>query len=391
MSGFFARRRFRRACRKLSDRIASLRHADDDILSQDCKRGLDALLANLKQAKNAPDGGESVLDSAEKRFLALMPRRSCPGLRDWLDIFAVALAVAFGIRGLFFQPFKIPTSSMQPTLYGVHYVDGRCSSFNRNAGTFHTFCLAANRAKAELTGTGVPEIADMGSKTLLRIGNESFKLPGTPLKVAEYTNLQPVYDRPQTLCDGYFTTGDHLFVERFSHALFGLKRGDVTVFTTEGIRHPDERLLSDSGFYYIKRLAGLPGDTLVIRNNQLFVRPKGETAFLRIQDLDARFLRLYSGTGGYQGHSNTIGYTESGLLQSEFTVPEDCYFMLGDNTRFSSDSRVWGVVPRKNIIGKAFWVFWPISRRWGIADCRDALNVPTGEPRGSTYPSMFLQ
>ena len=76
---------------------------------------------------------------------------------------------------------------------------------------------------------------------------------------------------------------------------------------------------------------------------------------------------------------------------AEFVVPKDEYFMLGDNTKYSSDSRIWGTVPRRNIVGKAFLVFWPFSRRWGLADSRDAYDVPTGESVRGTFPSMYLQ
>jgi signal peptidase I len=51
--------------------------------------------------------------------------------------------------------------------------------------------------------------------------------------------------------------------------------------------------------------------------------------------------------------------------------------MLGDNSKFSEDSRYWGFVPRRNIVGKALFVFWPISRRWGFTDTTPPLQVPT--------------
>jgi len=75
----------------------------------------------------------------------------------------------------------------------------------------------------------------------------------------------------------------------------------------------------------------------------------------------------------------------------EYTVPQDHYFMLGDNTRFSADSRVWGPVPRQNLIGRPAVIFWPLSRRWGRIDKAAPLQVPTGQPGIRTFKSMYLQ
>ena len=168
------------------------------------------------------------------------------------------------------------------------------------------------------------------------------------------------------------------------------------MFNTEGIYSPDGRsLTSVSGYYYIKRLVGLPGDTLKIVDNQLLIRPAGATEFKPIQEIAPVFKKLYSGQGGYQGHTNSPGEGGGGYLlrraEDEFTVPADSYFMLGDNTRFSADSRLWGVVPRRNIVGRALVVFWPFSRRWGVVDRAEPLPVPTGEAVRGTYPSMYLQ
>ncbi len=51
--------------------------------------------------------------------------------------------------------------------------------------------------------------------------------------------------------------------------------------------------------------------------------------------------------------------------------------MMGDNSRNSLDSRYWGTVPRKNIVGKALFIFWPISRRWGLTDRAEPIQRPT--------------
>jgi signal peptidase I len=65
--------------------------------------------------------------------------------------------------------------------------------------------------------------------------------------------------------------------------------------------------------------------------------------------------------------------------------------MMGDNSQFSLDSRFFGSVPRRNLIGRAWLVFWPFSRRWGWVDRQGPVDVPTGQPEGATFPSMYLQ
>jgi signal peptidase I len=65
--------------------------------------------------------------------------------------------------------------------------------------------------------------------------------------------------------------------------------------------------------------------------------------------------------------------------------------MLGDNSRFSKDSRFFGAVPRRNIMGRAFLVFWPFSRRFGVVDSKEALDIPTGEAGVATFPVMSKQ
>ena len=76
---------------------------------------------------------------------------------------------------------------------------------------------------------------------------------------------------------------------------------------------------------------------------------------------------------------------------SEYVVPEDHYFMMGDNSQFSLDSRFFGAVPRENLVGKAWIVFWPFSRRWGRIDRVGPVDAPTGEARRGTFPVMYRQ
>lgn len=150
------------------------------------------------------------------------------------------------------------------------------------------------------------------------------------------------------------------------------KRGEVLVF-----RYPDNPSMD-----YIKRIVGLPGDLITYRNKQLIVNdvpvsmePTGEYAYVE-SELNYVYSRGY--VESLNGHSHTIILNPemptiqiSGVRQfpshencdynnSGFTckVPPGSYFTMGDNRDSSSDSRYWGFVPERNIVGKAFMVWW---------------------------------
>jgi signal peptidase I len=330
-------------------------------------------------------------------------------MREILDILAVALMVAFGIRALFFQPFKIPTSSMQPTLYGIHYIDTERS---RQAGGVSPLLgkfgapadyLLFSAQKADLRLDSSAKLAKepqytkkfrFFDATALEFTNgQKAILPGTPDKVANYTELRMNKRYRGNITKGHLSDGDHLFVNRLSLHLREPKRGDVMVFATENIVGPNGEKPSDSGDYYIKRLVGMPLDTLKIVDDVLYIKPDKAEKFVPVYELAPNMKKLYSGKGGYQGHSNRIPGETNFLRHSteEYQVPAGHYFMLGDNTRFSADSRVWGPVPRRNLIGRPAIVFWPFSRRWGTVDRLEPLEVPTGQSGVRTFPSMNLQ
>lgn len=374
---------------------------DDDILSPEQKQALREIERAPAQCdRNSLETMRQTLVDCKNRYKAVLPSPRHAWVREYLDVLAVAVAVAFGIRGLFLQPFKIPTSSMQPTLFGIHYIakDGQVNPLLGKLPSFADYLLfSCERAKVVIEKEGTlrgfnNEIMfnqfnrySLSPYTSFYIDDVKYTLPGTAAKVNEYTGLfrnfdgegyvdnRILYHKGQVLCNGWLSSGDHLFVDRFSHLLFGLNRGDVVVFNTENIFY-NGRALAKKGYYYIKRLAGLPGDTLKIVNNKLFIRPKDKTEFKPVTDFAPGFAKLYSGKGGYHGHWNVPAEHD---LSEGYTLPEDSYFMLGDNSRNSLDSRYWGTVPRKNIVGKALFVFWPISRRWGLVDRQEPIQKAT--------------
>ena len=140
----------------------------------------------------------------------------------------------------------------------------------------------------------------------------------------------------------------------------------------------------------LSELVGLPGDTLKIVGNQLYVKPQGAKVFKKIQEIAPAFEKIYSGKGGYQGHLNHMGRYLA-TPGEEFKLGPDRYFMMGDNSSFSLDSRFFGAVPRENLVGKAWIVFWPFTRRWGWVDRQGPIDAPTGEPERGTFKVMYRQ
>jgi signal peptidase I len=125
-------------------------------------------------------------------------------------------------------------------------------------------------------------------------------------------------------------SGEYVIVNRISYRLGSPKRGDIIVFHFP--RDPKEE--------YIKRVIGLPGDEVEVKNNAVYVNG---------QHLDESYLKVTT---------NYIG---------TWKVPESQLFVLGDNRNNSSDSHDWGTVPMDYVVGKAILVYWP-PPAWGLID-----------------------
>jgi signal peptidase I len=139
-----------------------------------------------------------------------------------------------------------------------------------------------------------------------------------------------------------FATGDYLIVDEISYRLSNPQRGDVIVFNASFIPgYANQR--------FIKRVVGLPGETVDITNGQVEIIKDGKTTIL-----DEKYL---------PDDLKTYVYNNSGisLAPEEITLKPDQYFVLGDNRTGSYDSRYWGVVPRSDIIGKASIRILPLT------------------------------
>ena len=176
---------------------------------------------------------------------------------DWVGTIVFAVAIVLAIKAWVVNPYRIPSSSMEPTLH--------CA-------------------------------------------------------------------RPGAQCEA--SSSDRVLACRFCYDLRSPHRGDVVVFETP----PAAARECGSGGTYVKRLIGLPGDTWADRNGVVYIDGKP----LREPYVQATYRDAFD----YPPRK----------------IPPGRYFFMGDNRKYSCDSRRWGTVPRKDIVGLVFATYWPLGR-----------------------------
>ncbi len=292
-------------------------------------------------------------------------------LRENIEVFLVAVIIAAGVKAFLIQPFRIPTGSMQPTLYGIVGVPTDTPPPNPLTRLFEFVVLGRHsfdlRAKEEDVVVSLSEktYANFFTFTQIVCRRHTYTLfvPRDPLM--RYFRVVPgrQYAAGEVIARGHMDTGDQVFVDKVSYNFVKPACGDVFVFKTTGIYEIESGLDPAMGSqHYIKRLAGMPGETLRIAPPLLYLNGKVPTDFV--------FQRVMSMKDGYQGYSNAgrggPAFRYLGSPEDTFTVPVNSYFALGDNSYHSRDSRDWGIVPARNVAGRGLVVYWPFSKRWGL-------------------------
>jgi signal peptidase I len=184
---------------------------------------------------------------------------------DWVATIVGAVAIVVGIKAWIVNPYRIPSSSMEPTLH--------CA-------------------------------------------------------------------RPGSGCEAHFS--DRVLANRFIYHFRDPKRGEVVVFDTP----PLARARCGAGGTFVKRLIGLPGEVWDEKRGIVYINGKRlDERYIKPDRRDLQTLRMQD-------------IPPVGLKR----IPKGEYLMMGDNRAQSCDSRVWGLVPRKNLIGEVFAVYWPPQR-----------------------------
>ncbi|RMG13403.1 MAG: signal peptidase I [Cyanobacteria bacterium J055] len=162
---------------------------------------------------------------------------------------------------------------------------------------------------------------------------------------------------------------DRLIIDKVSYHFKDLHRGDIVVF------RPTETLKQEHyKDAFIKRVIGLPGETVEIENGRVYIngQPLEEPYTTQTEGSDLKGLEslLSPSETSVDVCKNNPPYFEKQDKGNEIvwtaTVPQNSYLVMGDNRNNSYDSRCWGVVSREDIIGRAVVRFWPPQRVGGI-------------------------
>ena len=343
-----------------------LLHYKRDTLGETSVAGFQAQIDKLQDAVNRRDepAVQQEASRLETLWSSFMPPVEHAAWRENCEVFLVAIVIAIGVRTYFIQPFTIPTGSMQPTLNGIIAYSTGEPAPNILTRVWQFAILGRNYvdvvAKADDTVLGMTEKSPLPFFTYTDVecdhSHYTIFAPPKALREVFKMDIGRKYTAGEVIARGYVNAGDHVFVDKFSYHFRFPRRGEVFVFKTTGIHEIEKNLPPDSGSqFFIKRLAGLPGDSLRIASPNLYIN--GALA------QGVGFAKVMSETNGYKG------YQEVGSLSdpdSTVHLMPGAFFALGDNSYNSLDSRYWGKVPQENIMGDGLFVYWPFTSHWGL-------------------------
>jgi len=350
------------------------------------------------------------------------------GTADFVEMVVMAAIVAGAIRSFLLQPFKIPTNSMWPTYNGMTSVvrapgtevpslvtrtfekiqwtwtyverapvegevkipldnagfDGKDKHYRprgRNAVSNDYMLVVGNTPmvvdvpadfglEGVLLRTYYPDYAKLALRRqdnerwdkLLVLAGRDNRIENGPNGPMLLTGYKVKAGQPVLNFD--ILTGDMLFVDRVSYNFVNPSRGDTFVFKTNNIPGLNDRNGNPSQNYYVKRLAGVPGERLFVDGDgRLYVNGKVVTS------PEPMVLNSERATDrGYYGYLADLGdYAYAIPLNKEYIVTDRHYYALGDNSANSFDSRGWGEVPEKDVVGKPLFILHPFTSHWGAA------------------------
>ena len=368
---FFERHRLKRAVRECRQMLRLALNMREDVAP---RAAVDAALeaqAKLRAAWEVREWPalEGACERAAAAAEALYPPKPGAKWRENIEVLAVALSLAMACKCYFVQPFKIPTGSMQPTLNGIiaHPQVGKTWSdrFPFSWVKIALFGEYYQEVRAKVSGR-VGELRRYGDQEALYIAGVphpvrlTLRPGGTEMdpdkSMVFHAKPGDWVEKGDLLASGRVVRGDQVLVDKVRYHFARPERGDIIVFDTGPIPGREMwRIPGDT--FYIKRLAGLAGETISIRGRKLVADGKaveGPRAFARLSEDPAY-------NGGYVPWPGSKLPTE----EAELEVGGGEFLPLGDNMFSSQDGRFFGPVPEKALVGPAFFVYWPFGEHWG--------------------------
>ena len=366
--------------------------------------GLRRQLREGDDASKLKLGIEALEDVLRRTGGAIYPKSS---LVENVEFFLVAAIVILGIRTYFVQPFKIPTNSMWPSYNGM------TGEVFKSTAEEPGYVAQGFRFLAQLA---TPQRIDAPAEGEVMIMFDSYRrgaafrdVPGRkwlvlPTLLREYqlvigganvpVRVPADFDLDRVLLNAYFDgaesypasrspnggrvgllrtgkfvqsgeralafdilTGDQLFVDRFSYHFVPPRVVQGFVFRTGRLTELHGMMPgSSTDQYYIKRLVGEPGDELEISDFTLLRNGAPITG-------SEAFAKSALRADRYAGYRNE-GRMQPGAVMN---VPARSYAAFGDNSASSLDSRYWGFIPDKDVVGKPLFIYYPFTTRWGPA------------------------
>ncbi len=408
--------------RLLLSGVRKFLHYKRDILKPDRLAEIERLRDEFDAALKARDRDR--MDVLSKELHEACDRAAPPpedaGTRDWVESLVVCAVIVFAIRAYIIQPFKIPTGSMQPTLNGLiatgssdekpnvfkqvvdwigrgrNYVKVEAPSDSSlvavkqtSFGPFLTYStlffndgssLRAYAPTRQLIGIrpandfqfvrrpdGTQDRVQLKPDGLwTKAEHVHSGLVSVDQRSGEVTLAHPIpFRKGEVIAQGYIDSGDMVLVDKISYHFRRPKRGEVFVFNTRNIDPIQASLNPNEGSqHYIKRLVGVPGDTVDVKNYDLIVNGESarEPGVRRVVDQRISDLNAY-GYHGYASGDSRMRYLGTAVPNGE----KRGYYAMGDNSFNSYDSRFWGPVPEENLVGSALFSLWPFTTgHWGL-------------------------